>query len=77
MGLVTLVAHKGKSCIEVANVDGVKISGILLQAGNLNSDALLKWGDDFKYPGNQYNPGVMHDVFARVGGPDTDEVYAS
>jgi len=29
MGLVTLVATNGTACIEVANVDGVKISGIL------------------------------------------------
>jgi len=29
MGLVTLVATNGTACIEVTNVDGVKISGIL------------------------------------------------
>jgi SpoU rRNA methylase family enzyme len=29
MGLITLVATTGKPCIEVANVDGVRISGIL------------------------------------------------
>lgn len=33
MGLVTLIATKGNSCIFVGNVDGVRISGILLQAG--------------------------------------------
>lgn len=29
MGLVTLVATNGTACIEVENVDGVRISGIL------------------------------------------------
>ena len=29
MGLVTLVAKTGKPCIEVGDVDGVRVSGIL------------------------------------------------
>jgi hypothetical protein len=74
MGLVTLISAKGNSCIEVGNVDGVRISGILLQAGPENSDTLLKWGDESKFAGSVTNPGVMQDVFARAGGPDTSEV---
>ena len=30
MGLATLISTSGKPCIEVGNVDGVKVSGILL-----------------------------------------------
>lgn len=33
MGLATLISSNGKPCIEVSNVDGVKVSGILFQAG--------------------------------------------
>jgi hypothetical protein len=77
MGLVTLISAKGNACIEVANVDGVRISGILLQAGPENSDTLLKWGDESKYAGSSENPGVMQDVFARAGGPDTSEVMTT
>jgi len=33
MGLVTLVATNGTPCIEVGKVNGVRISGILFQAG--------------------------------------------
>lgn len=73
MGLVTLVATTGKPCIEVGDVDGVRVSGILFQAGEQNSDALLKWGSA-KDAGSAANPGVMHDIFARVGGPDATEV---
>ena len=77
MGLVTLISANGNSCLEVGNVDGVRVSGIMLQAGPQNSDTLLKWGDESKYAGNSANPGVMQDVFARVGGPDTSEVKST
>jgi len=36
----------------------------------------LKWGDG-TYQGSEENPGAIHDVFARVGGPDLTEVKAS
>lgn len=76
MGLVTLVSAKGNACMEVSNVDGVRVSGILFQAGPEDTEALFTWGDDQMYAGDEANPGVMQDVFARVGGPDTDEVKA-
>ena len=75
MGMATLISSKGKPCIKVENTDGVKISGILLQAGPIETEALLVWGDD-GYEGKADQPGAMHDVFARVGGPDYEEVRA-
>jgi hypothetical protein len=46
-----------------------------LQAGTTHSDNLLQFGDSStKYAGNAENPGQIQDVFARVGGPDSDEV---
>lgn len=68
LGIATLISTTGKPCIEVGNVDGVRVAGILLQAGKVKSDSLLKWGLD-NYAGNSNNPGVISDVFARVGGP--------
>lgn len=41
MGLATLISTTGKPCIEVDNVNGVKIAGLLLQAGDTDSDSLL------------------------------------
>jgi hypothetical protein len=38
MGMVTLYSTAGNSIIEVGNVDGVRISGIMLQAGPDNSE---------------------------------------
>jgi len=68
LGLATLVAANGGAAIHVHNVGGVRIAGVLLQAGPGATDALLQWGDG-AYPGDDANPGFLHDVFARVGGP--------
>jgi hypothetical protein len=76
MGLVTLVSANGNSCLEVGNVDGVRIAGILFQAGPSNADTLLRYGNG-KCTGDSNNPGVMSDIFARVGGPDSQEVKTS
>lgn len=70
IGMATLISTTGKPCIEVANVGGVRVAGVLLQAGNTKSDTLLRWGQS-KWAGNQAKPGVMSDVFARVGGPSS------
>ena len=79
MGLATLISTNGNACIKVANANGVRISGVLLQAGTKHTDALLKWGNT-GFAGTPSNPGVMSDVFARVGGPgknEADEFFAS
>mmetsp|Transcript_38163 Transcript_38163/g.98631 ORF Transcript_38163/g.98631 Transcript_38163/m.98631 type:complete len:857 (-) Transcript_38163:52-2622(-) len=68
LGLATLVAEAGTPAVHVGNVDGVRVAGVLLQAGAQDSPSLLEWGDG-SHPGNPQNPGFLHDVFARVGGP--------
>lgn len=69
LGMATLISTNGKACIEVGNVDGVRIAGILLQAGEIETPALLQFGVwKSGYAGNAQNPGVLSDVFARVGG---------
>lgn len=76
LGLATLVAANGVPAISVANVDGVRVAGVLLQAGNKPTSALLQWGEG-SYAGDAAAPGVLSDVFARVGGPDTSPVQAA
>lgn len=72
LGIATLIPTNGNSCIEVANVDGVAIGGILFQAGNIKSDSLLRVGSGL-FAGDAANPTSLSDIFARVGGP-TDSV---
>lgn len=75
LGLATLVAAAGTAAVRVGNVDGARLAGLLLDAGPVaNVDALLEWGDG-RHKGDPANPGLLHDVFVRVGGP-TDAVRA-
>jgi predicted heme/steroid binding protein len=74
LGLATLVPTSGGAAIEVGDVDGVRVAGVLIQAGPASSDALLEWGPkDVPRAGDGDYPGFMHDVFVRVGGPAKPE----
>lgn len=66
-GMATLIPTNGNAAIEVGNVPGVRIAGVLLQAGFGASDSLLVVGSE-GYAGDAANPVVLSDVFARVGG---------
>lgn len=74
LGLATLISSNGKPCIVVKNVEGVKISGLLLQAGPYLTPTLLQWGEG-SYEGNPANPGILQDLFTRVGGTNDPQDY--
>lgn len=44
MGMATLIPTNGNAAIDVANVDGVRIAGLLLEAGSGATDSLLMFG---------------------------------
>jgi hypothetical protein len=71
LGFPTLVSDNGSTAMEVANVSGVKLSGLLFDAGAVNSPALLQVGTGH-HPGAQASdpadPTLIQDVFFRVGG---------
>jgi len=75
LGLATLVAANGTPTVQVGNVKGVRVAGLLLQAGALPTTTLLQWGDGTS-AGDADSPGAIHDVYARIGGPDTTAVQA-
>lgn len=73
MGLATLIPTRGTAAIEVEDGCAVRIAGILLQAGPVHSDVLLRLGSK----GTDYgcsSPGLLSDVYLRVGGPDVESV---
>jgi hypothetical protein len=79
LGLATLVPLRGGPAIEVADAPGVRIAGLLLQAGPITSKALISVGGSASTAslprgsrGSGSAPIVLTDVFARVGGPDVD-----
>jgi len=71
LGFPTLVPTDGDTAMRVADASGVKLSGILFDAGPLNSPALLQVGSSH-HPGRHASdpgdPTLIQDVFFRVGG---------
>lgn len=58
LGLATLISTTGNPCITVGNIDGVRVSGLLLEAGPTKATSLLIWGTG-GYDGSESKPGVL------------------
>jgi len=52
----------------VADVDGVKLAGLLIDAGTVESPVLMEIGQAGATADHAANPTSLHDVFFRVGG---------
>ncbi|MCW2915069.1 MAG: coagulation factor 5/8 type protein [Actinomycetia bacterium] len=68
LGLATLVPDNGVTAISVADVDGVKVAGLLIDAGTTNSPVLMQVGPSGSSQNHAANPTSLHDVFFRIGG---------
>ncbi|MEU3842978.1 discoidin domain-containing protein [Streptomyces sp. NPDC028635] len=68
LGLATLVPDNGVDAMHVADVDGVRLAGFLIDAGPVNSDTLLRIGTPGSTADHSANPTTMQDVFVRIGG---------
>ena len=68
IGYPTLVPDNGVNAMQVADVDGVRIKGLLFDAGTVNSSALLTVGPAGSSAGHAANPTTLQDVFFRIGG---------
>jgi hypothetical protein len=69
LGYSTLVPQTGAPAITVADVDGIQLAGLLIDAGPVNSPVLVQLGDpQSSRRSHQWNPTSLNDVFFRVGG---------
>ena len=69
IGLATLSPTQGTPAIMVADVSGVTIAGLLLDAGTSNSPNLLQLGDvNVSTVDHSANPTAVFDVCCRIGG---------
>lgn len=68
LGLATFIPDNGVTAMTVADVDGVKVAGILFDAGTTNSSTLMEVGPAGSSASHAANPTSLHDVFFRVGG---------
>jgi len=68
LGLATFVPTGGVNAMQIADVDGVRLAGVLFDAGTTNSNTLLQVGPAGSSASHAANPTVLSDVFVRVGG---------
>jgi hypothetical protein len=68
IGFPTLIPNGGVNTIMVDDVDGVKISNLLFDAGTVNSAALLTVGISGSHVNHSADPSSVQDVFFRIGG---------
>jgi hypothetical protein len=68
LGFPTLVPKQGNISMSVADVPGVKLSGLLFDAGTVNSPVLLQVGTPNAHKSDPNDPTLLSDVFFRIGG---------
>jgi hypothetical protein len=77
LGFATLVPQHGNAAMIVAANTGVKLSGLIVDAGPVNSPVLLSVGVPGLGGGTATDPDTIQDVFFRVGGAETTPVSAT
>jgi hypothetical protein len=69
IGLPTLVADEGDAAMRISDVDGVKVAGLIIDAGPKESPVLLQAGDSAgSGKSHAADPTSLHDIYLRVGG---------
>ncbi|WP_228926944.1 coagulation factor 5/8 type domain-containing protein [Streptomyces sp. DH7] len=68
LGLATIIPDNGMTAIKVGDVSGVKLAGLLVDAGPVNSETLIEVGPENASADHSANPASLQDVFVRIGG---------
>jgi hypothetical protein len=68
IGMTTLIPDKGTPAIVVADVDGVTLAGLMVDAGAQNSPTLIQVGNPGETKDHSASPTMLHDIVCRVGG---------
>jgi hypothetical protein len=86
LGYPTLVPDNGIVALSVADVKGVKLAGLMIDAGTVSSSVLLQVGTDHAAKGqgpvhanwsDPADPTSLHDVFFRIGGATPGKAVTS
>jgi hypothetical protein len=78
LGFPTLIPQNGNAAMVVSNVPGTKLSGMIFDAGPVNSRVLLQVGlipGDFGSTAS--DPTLVQDVFFRIGGAEAGSATTS
>ncbi|MEV7097320.1 RICIN domain-containing protein [Amycolatopsis sp. NPDC051045] len=68
LGIATMIPDNGITAMTVDDVDGVKVAGLLIDAGTTSSNTLMQVGPAGSAANHAANPTSLHDVFFRIGG---------
>ena len=68
LGFPTLVPDNGNAAVTLADVVGIKVAGILVDAGPKLSPVLFEVGKPHAHKSNAADPTTLSDVFLRIGG---------
>ncbi|MFD5102828.1 discoidin domain-containing protein [Streptomyces albidochromogenes] len=77
LGLATIIPDGGVTAMKVADVDGVRLAGFLIDAGPVNSPTLLELGPQNASADHAANPTTVQDVYVRVGGAGAGKATTS
>ncbi len=77
IGFPTLIPQNGVNTMQVSDVNGVRIKGLLFDAGTANSAALLTVGTAGAAASHASDPTSLQDVFFRIGGDIAGKATAS
>jgi hypothetical protein len=70
LGFATLRPLEGTPALTTADVDGITLAGLLIDAGERQSPVLVQVGTPGSHAIHAPNPILLADVFFRVGGAD-------
>ncbi len=77
LGFATLTPQHGLPAMVVTPNTGVKVSGLIFDAGPVNSPVLLSVGTPLPAAGSAADPDAIQDVFFRIGGAETTSTSAT
>ncbi|MEU6387736.1 coagulation factor 5/8 type domain-containing protein [Streptomyces sp. NPDC046939] len=77
LGYATLIPDGGATAVKVADVDGVRLAGFLIDAGTVNSETLLEVGPRGASADHSADPITVQDVFVRIGGAGAGKATTS
>lgn len=68
LGFPTLIPQNGTPALTISDVNGVKVGGVLFDAGPVQSTTLLQVGAGVSSVSHSSDPIFLYDIFMRVGG---------
>ncbi|OTA86388.1 glycoside hydrolase family 55 protein [Hypoxylon sp. CO27-5] len=74
LGMPSLIPTSGQPVISVADVDGVTLAGLIIDANEVNSPSLVEVGHPNSSADHTSNPTILYDLTVRTAGHTKNDV---